>query len=253
LSTLTSRVYTADFAPVSGTFYTNEHTRPITMSRLLFIRHGQASLGKANYDQLSELGVQQSQWLGEYLADQGIQPDHIIIGELARHRQTADALCTGLDTQKSYEIVRGWNEFDFHYILKAYLAQYPEEKVPVSQPKDFFAMLRKGIKAWSENRLNGELPETWAEFEHRVSHALTLIQQQSHHATIAVVSSGGAISMALKHILRLDNEALIDLNLQTRNTAVTECFFNDKNIYLTSFNTIPHLDNNARRKHITFA
>lgn len=223
------------------------------MSRLLFIRHGQASLGKTNYDQLSELGVQQSQWLGEYLAEQGIQPDHIVIGELVRHRQTADALCAGLNTQKNYEIVRGWNEFDFHYIVKAYLAQHPEEKVPAPTPKDFFAMLRKGITAWSENRLTGELPETWIEFEQRVRGALDLIQQQAHHNTIAVVSSGGSISMALKHILRLDNEALIDLNLQTRNTAVTECFFNERNIYLTSFNNIPHLDNNARRKHITFA
>ena len=37
------------------------------MKEIFFVRHGQASFGKENYDQLSELGVEQSKKLGEYL------------------------------------------------------------------------------------------------------------------------------------------------------------------------------------------
>ena len=44
------------------------------MSRILLVRHGQASLGAADYDQLSDLGEEQSRILGAALATQGIRP-----------------------------------------------------------------------------------------------------------------------------------------------------------------------------------
>ena len=37
------------------------------MGSIYLIRHGQASLGAANYDELSPLGVRQSQLCGEFL------------------------------------------------------------------------------------------------------------------------------------------------------------------------------------------
>lgn len=223
------------------------------MSRLLFVRHGQASLGKANYDQLSEQGFQQARWLGEYLAQRDVNPGRIILGELVRHRQTADAMCENLGAHPALEFHPGWNEFDFHRLFKAYLTQYPQQKLATGTPKEFFTVLRKAIKAWSDDQIEGEMPETWTEFEQRVRTALHDVLQRDDTDTVIVVSSGGAISMALKHILRLDNDALIDLNLQTRNTAITECYFNTQNIYLTSFNTVPHLDSPARQAHITHA
>ena len=38
---------------------------------LLLVRHGQASFGAADYDQLSGRGVEQSRRLGDWLADGG--------------------------------------------------------------------------------------------------------------------------------------------------------------------------------------
>jgi broad specificity phosphatase PhoE len=38
------------------------------MGNLYLVRHGQASFGAADYDQLSELGQRQSVRLGEYFA-----------------------------------------------------------------------------------------------------------------------------------------------------------------------------------------
>jgi broad specificity phosphatase PhoE len=43
------------------------------MGNIYLVRHGQASFGAENYDQLSTLGQQQSQRLGEYFAQKGIQ------------------------------------------------------------------------------------------------------------------------------------------------------------------------------------
>ena len=47
------------------------------MPALYLIRHGQASFGAEDYDQLSDLGMRQSQHVGEYFSAQGIQPDTI--------------------------------------------------------------------------------------------------------------------------------------------------------------------------------
>src|SRR5271157_3143034 len=55
------------------------------------IRHGQARLDHENYDQLSELGVVQSEVLGRWLATTRRLPGGVVCGTLDRHRQTANA------------------------------------------------------------------------------------------------------------------------------------------------------------------
>lgn len=58
------------------------------MSSLLLIRHGQASLGAADYDVLSPLGVIQARRLGDHLAGM-VRPDLIVTGPRVRQRDTA--------------------------------------------------------------------------------------------------------------------------------------------------------------------
>ena len=43
------------------------------MGSIYLIRHGQASLGAANYDVLSPLGIRQSQLCGEHFGALGLQ------------------------------------------------------------------------------------------------------------------------------------------------------------------------------------
>ncbi|MEZ5457055.1 MAG: hypothetical protein R3F04_13250 [Lysobacteraceae bacterium] len=54
---------------------------------VLAIRHGQASFGAENYDQLSERGAVQSQRLGNWLAQRMPRPQRILIGAMQRHRR----------------------------------------------------------------------------------------------------------------------------------------------------------------------
>ena len=45
---------------------------------------------------------------------------------------------------------------------------------------------------------------------------------------------------------------MVELNLQTRNTAIIQCVFNQHNMRLSSFNSVPHLDNLQHRDLITY-
>ena len=59
------------------------------------IRHGQASFGEKNYDNLSKKGVKQSIVLGKKLLKNSISFDQTIIGPLNRHKQTFDGINKG--------------------------------------------------------------------------------------------------------------------------------------------------------------
>ena len=48
------------------------------MGTLYLVRHGQASFGAEDYDQLSELGRRQSVRLGQYLRDKGLGFDAVL-------------------------------------------------------------------------------------------------------------------------------------------------------------------------------
>jgi broad specificity phosphatase PhoE len=62
-------------------------------ARLCLVRHGQGSLGTADYDRLSELGQRQAVLLGERIgADYAGQAWQVWSGSLKRHRQTLAGL-----------------------------------------------------------------------------------------------------------------------------------------------------------------
>ena len=58
------------------------------MSTIYMARHGQASFGQDNYDQLSEKGRRQSQILAEYLIRTGLSFDAVYSGDMVRQKDT---------------------------------------------------------------------------------------------------------------------------------------------------------------------
>ena len=221
------------------------------MAELYLVRHGQASFGSDNYDQLSVLGHQQSQWLGEYFRDRGISFDRCVVGSLTRQQETVAGICAGLGTKLELHVHAGFNEFDFHALSRAYCAQHPDQ-APQSwrNPREVYALLRLAMRAWSNDELTGDLPETWRGFHDRVASAMEIAREQPFRRILAV-SSGGAISMALKQVMEFANETVINLNLQSRNTGINHFFFNNRITYVTSFNHVPHLDQPGRLDAIT--
>ena len=73
------------------------------MGNLYLVRHGQASFGADDYDQLSPKGREQGLRLGQYwrekaqsLGQHQASPfDAVLIGTLKRHRQTWEAMAEG--------------------------------------------------------------------------------------------------------------------------------------------------------------
>jgi broad specificity phosphatase PhoE len=61
------------------------------MANIYLIRHGQASFGSHNYDNLSNLGRTQARLLAEHFNQRAIRPNHVICGNMTRHQQTRDA------------------------------------------------------------------------------------------------------------------------------------------------------------------
>ena len=225
------------------------------MAQFYLVRHGQASFGSDNYDQLSPLGHQQARWLGEYFAERDMQFDGLITGDLVRHQETGAGICDGLGVQLPGEIHTGLNEFDFHSLVHAWQAQHPEDKAKEdsAHASAFYRALKSAMKAWRHGELEGELPETWENFSDRVAAARDHIQQTySDKEKVVIVSSGGAMGMFMKHALNTADDTVVELNLQIRNTSVIHGFFNNKVVRVASFNNVPHLDRADRFDAITY-
>ena len=59
------------------------------MTIVYLVRHGQASFGSENYDQLSATGVLQAKALGQYISPILKQQPYVVAGNMKRHQQTA--------------------------------------------------------------------------------------------------------------------------------------------------------------------
>lgn len=222
------------------------------MAEIYLVRHGQASFTSDNYDQLSDMGREQSIRLGQYFAERNIEFDHIFTGTQHRHKQTADGILAAKTIH--YDILPGLDEYDFSALYRAYMARHPDED-DISRHGDrriFYQRLKIALMLWSGDKLSDDLPESWSDFSHRVANALRHIQEFSEGRCL-VVSSGGPISMAIGHILDLAAYEVIDLNLQIKNSGFSHLHSGSSRLHLSSFNNIPHLDQPELLHMITYS
>ena len=121
------------------------------MGNLYLVRHGQASFGADDYDQLSDLGTRQSVRLGQYLAEKGLQFEAAYTGSLKRHTQTLDGIRTGLDNTSSVGPTQAWpglNEYDGEAVINA-IAPHPLQRPTTPELyREHFRMLRDGLTQW---------------------------------------------------------------------------------------------------------
>ena len=224
------------------------------MGTLYLVRHGQASFGSANYDQLSPLGQQQCQRLGVYFSSKGLRFAQAITGTLQRQVQSLDAIVTGLGLapQAQPEVLRlpGLNEYDSHAVIAAIHPQpLPKPDSPEAY-RQHFRVLRDGLKAWMAGRTQPHGMPSYADFVAGIHDALAQVRAQAD-GDVLMVSSGGPISTVVTQVLRAPAETSVELNLRIRNSAVTEFAFNPKRLSLLTFNTLPHLDDAAYAGWVT--
>jgi broad specificity phosphatase PhoE len=222
------------------------------MGTLYLVRHGQASFGAADYDQLSELGTRQCRRLGEHLRARGLRFEAAYRGTLKRHAQSLDAIADGFGATPAPALLPGLDEYDGEAIVRALYPDPPPPPDPADSFRHHFRLLREGLEAWMAGRTQPQGMATHAEFVAGVADALDRVRTR-HAGDVLMVSSGGPISTAVGLVLGLGATAVIDLNLRLRNSAVSEFQITPRRHVLVSFNAIPHLEYGVGPEWITAA
>jgi broad specificity phosphatase PhoE len=222
------------------------------MGTLYLVRHGQASFGADNYDQLSDLGQRQSERLGAYLARKGVTFEAAFCGSLQRQRQTLDGICRAAAIAPPVTEWPGLNEYDSAAVIASIHPQALEKPDTPEKHQLFFRLLRDGLTQWMNGVVSPRGMPDYADFSAGVWQALEQVRKH-HTGNVLMVSSGGPIANAVGQVLGTSPETTIELNMRIRNSAVTEFAFNPKRHMLLTYNTLPHLDDPQYQDWITYA
>ncbi|MCW5632980.1 MAG: histidine phosphatase family protein [Rubrivivax sp.] len=222
------------------------------MGSVTFVRHGQASFGAADYDQLSDLGARQCAALGAYFSERGRRFDTVLTGTLRRHAQSLEAIATSLAGLPAARAVPALNEYDAEALVRAVRGAGEEGPVASAQGdrREHFRLLRDALARWMAGEIVAAGMPDWPAFRDGVAGVLDGLRSAGD---VLVVSSGGPIATAIAHVLQAPPQAVVALNLQMRNSALTEVTCTPARHWLVSFNGVPHLDHPERAGWITFS
>lgn len=214
------------------------------MSRILLVRHGQASFGAADYDNLSPTGHEQSRVLGAALAARGITADLVVAGEMKRHAQTAAAVLDGSGWHADVAVDAGWNEFDHLQVLAVH--DQPATVEGESERIAFQRWFEAATLRWTSGEHDPLYDESFPTFSSRVETALArLVDMLPRKGTAVVLTSGGPIAWAVASLLADGDRARTDLWLRLNpvsvNTGVSTVVHGANGTTLVSFNAHDHL------------
>ena len=206
------------------------------MSVLLLVRHGQASFGAADYDQLSPLGEEQSRLLGAALNDRAVVPTRVVRGGMKRHAQTADQAGFA-----DASVDPGWDEFDHVQVLEAHTP--PGTQEAITERRAFQAWFERATQRWMTGDFDEEYDESFAAFTARVDAALRrTVDGLGSGDTAVVFTSGGAIAAVASAVLEGTSDLWQRLNAVTVNTGITKLVVGSRGVTLVSFNDHVHLE-----------
>ncbi|HXA48608.1 MAG TPA: histidine phosphatase family protein [Burkholderiaceae bacterium] len=244
------------------------------MGQIFLVRHGQASFGSADYDQLSPLGVEQARVLGEWFGQCGQRFDRVITGDLKRHKQTAESCMQALgaftDQQIERQIDAGFNEYDHEEIMLRHRPEFADPEATKrflatqENPKRAFQHeFEQAMARWMSGKHDADYRETWHAFRSRCTAALArLVDGADASQKIAVFTSGGTISTLCQHVMELSDYSVYQLNWSLVNSAVTKLLFQSgqiasgqaaaSRISLSYLNNYAHLERLGKNEAITY-
>jgi broad specificity phosphatase PhoE len=219
------------------------------MGVLLLVRHGQASLGAADYDRLSELGRRQAQVVGARLAGPGLTIDRVVAGELSRQRDTAEAIMNALGRPLSELGTDGrLDEYDHVAVMARHDAgiSFANATADGERGRQLQSALEEAIGSWISG--GSEYGESHDTFIERVQGAIgDLVTKPG--GTIAV-TSGGVIAAYCALSLGLPVERWPSLARLVVNASITKIISGRTGTSLVTFNDHAHLE--ADRALITY-
>lgn len=258
------------------------------MTSIYLIRHGQASFGQENYDQLSELGEIQAHILGESLSQRIENFDQVIVGAMLRHEQTAVNCLSHFENplvdqesplaeQKSpsdqldgpladrdavYDAA--WNEYDHEQILlrlRPELGSMKELMALMAKQVDPKNALRKyfsdAVARWMSGNHDTDYSESWNDFTRRVQGALQRVvsansSDSMRSKNIAVFTSGGPISVVSQSLLGVPKEKIMQMNWTLLNCAVTKLVVTRSHTFLATLNEHTHFEGPGHKHLLTY-
>ncbi len=238
------------------------------MGAIYVVRHAQASFGTEDYDRLSQTGFAQARLLGAYFALRGIRFDAAYTGTLRRHAETAQGIFDGhAGYGDGLPLVRlpALDEYNPEALVSAHAHAVPAPPVAAPAPmvdasgrdvaavREHFRLLKQALLAWAEERIQPAGMPSFRAFQDGAVAAIIEARSRFAGGHVLVVSSGGPIAAIVAAALRAPPQTAIELNLQIRNSAVTEFTMSSSRHQLVSFNALAHLDTKAGPDLVTYA
>ncbi len=222
------------------------------MGAIYLLRHGQASFGANNYDQLSAVGHQQARVLGEALKARGVTPDRLVSGTMLRHQETAAGALAGLglDAATPLALHAGVNEFDHENVIEVAEPRYADkvammaEMAATGDPRRAFQkFFQDAVSRWVGGNHDDEYAEPWSVFKLRVVAALDeIVRQTPPKGTTLVFTSGGTISVVCAHLLGLNDAQAFTINWTLANAGITKVVAGRDGLHLISVNEHAHVE-----------
>ncbi len=247
------------------------------MTTILLARHGQASFGQANYDQLSKLGGTQARMLGQHYASTQRRIDAIFTGSLVRQQDSArhfwetyqpsisnisTSMVPALDMSvpDSY-VLPVFDEFNHKDVFiksdPAFTSQaaVADELAKAEAPNTRLAELFDcAMQRWHAGDNDTDYVESWPQFNSRAQQALEQVRAQvtnlSHldsDSTVLVFTSGGVIAAITAQLLQQGSQIAYQLNKSLVNTGVTAITLQGQKARLLSLNEYSHLFADGKR------
>jgi len=221
------------------------------MPHLYLVRHAQPDFA-GHYDSVTPLGLQQSVWLGQHFAARGLRFARVVSGNLQRQVHTLETALQHLPGAPQRRVDPRFNEYDAASVLSAFDCGDEQAMRAAGDRRGYFTAVRSALQAWSRQDDAPAGTESWRGFGERVTAAATQIcADLEPSAAVLVVTSGGVIGRLVAATLGADAEAAIQLNLQTRNTGITEMIRGRSAARLVTFNAVPHLEHPDRAHAVT--
>lgn len=229
------------------------------MGTLRFIRHGQASLFRANYDELSELGRAQAAAFGQAYAGRGEVPTGVFHGPAQRQRDT-EALARGevVAVGGSWPAARelaGLDEHDAFGMIQRALpklsgdpavaraqATLADADTPADKSRGFQVLFEAIMARWLVGDVDAADAEPWPDFRTRVLRALDeMLSGSGGGAKVLAFSSVGPLAVILQRALGTEDLATFETAWRFRNAAVASFVFRGDRLTLDGFNDLSHL------------
>ena len=234
------------------------------MSRIILVRHAQASFLELNYDQLSATGEVQARLLGECWARRGVRFSRACSGPRVRQTRTARMV------EEAYRklgrefpelaVMDEFDEYPAEAVLKAGLPRVLDKSQEVrdlhrafehaqdsdERKRSFQQMFEVVIGMWVSGELVVDDVESWQDFCTRVDRGIaTIVNSATPACDSLVFTSGGPIGVAMRRALHLSHADTLQLTWMSRNAAFAEFLSSGDRFTLSAFNAHPHLEDES--------